>query len=248
MNARTVTLDIETSPNLADVWGLWNVNVGLSQLRATSEVMGVGYKWLGEPKVYFPSDYHTGHEAMLKEIWGVLDEADCVITYNGDSFDLKHLRRAFLLADMNPPSPVKSIDLLKIVRKNFRFSSNKLDHVAQQLGIGKKVSHSGHELWTKCMAGDERAWQKMRIYCMGDVRLTEKLYTKVEPWASSLPHQGLFSPNDELACPRCGSTRLQRRGQKAVQFQVYPQYQCQKCKGWLRGTEILDRAGGTRAL
>lgn len=248
MTARTVTLDIETSPNLADVWSIWNVNVSLSQLRATSEIIGVGYKWLGEPKTYFVSDFHDGHTTMLEHIHAVLSEADVVITYNGDSFDLKHLNRAFWLAGMAPPSPSKSVDLYKIVKRRFRFTSFKLDHVSQQLGIGKKVSHSGHDLWVRCMAGDATAWQKMAVYCKGDVRLTEKLYEKVKPWALNLPHQALFGPDSELACPRCGSTKLQKRGYKGVQFQTYQQYQCQACKGWLRGTEILGRAGGTRAL
>lgn len=247
MNARIVTLDIETSPNLAHVWSLWNVNVGLSQLQQTSEVLGVGYKWHGKSAVHFPSDFHTGHDEMLREVHAVLDEADIVVTYNGDSFDLKHLNRAFLLAGMAPPSPFKSVDLYKVVKRKFRFTSNKLDHVAQQLGIGKKVGHEGHALWVKCLAGDEVAWRRMRTYCMGDVRLTERLYDKLMAWSNG-PHAGLFTEAEGMVCPRCGSSKLHRRGNKAVMFQIYQQYQCLSCKGWLRGTEILGRAEGTRLL
>ncbi len=54
---------------------------------------------------------------------------------------------------MFPPAPFKEIDLLTVAKGRFRFVSNKLDYVAQQLGLGKKTEHSGHELWVQCMAG-----------------------------------------------------------------------------------------------
>ena len=50
-----------------------------------------------------------------------------------------------MLAGM--PSPFVQIDLLKN-RKAARFASNKLDHVAQQLGVGAKVKHEdGRNAW-----------------------------------------------------------------------------------------------------
>jgi hypothetical protein len=249
MTARILTLDIETSPALADVWKLWDNNVALNQLREVTHVIGVGYKWLGERQVHFTSDHAPGHAEMVREAWQVLDDCDVVVHFNGTTFDIPHLHREFLLAGLTPPSPFKQVDLLRVVKKNFRFLSNKLDHVSQQLGIGHKVHHSGHSLWVKCMAGDEAAWKKMETYCKGDVRLTEKLYERLLPWASTLPHQGLFVEDaDEPICPRCGSTKLQKRGTKAVQFQTYQQFNCGNCGGWLRGTEILGRAGSTRAL
>ncbi len=40
---------------------------------------------------------------------------------------------------------------LQTSRSKFRFVSNKLDYIAQRLGLGKKTAHEGHELWLKVM-------------------------------------------------------------------------------------------------
>ena len=90
---KVLTLDIETRPNLAHVWGLWQQNVGLSQIVERGHVMCWVAKWYGEKDPIFMSDHHDGHDAMIEGIWKLLDEADAVVTWNGVSFDMKHLRQ-----------------------------------------------------------------------------------------------------------------------------------------------------------
>ena len=58
--ARTLLLDIETRPNLAYVWGLWDQRVGINQLVSNSEVICYGAKWVGQKKTYFLSVHHDG--------------------------------------------------------------------------------------------------------------------------------------------------------------------------------------------
>ena len=84
---------------------------------------------------------------MLEGIHSLLDEADAVCHYNGTKFDMPTLNKEFLVHRMTPPPPMKQIDLLRVVKSQFRFPSNKLDYVAQRLGLGKKKDHEGHTLW-----------------------------------------------------------------------------------------------------
>jgi len=239
---KILTLDIETAPALADVWSLWNVNVGLSQLRQVSTVICFAAKWHGDRRVRFHSDFHDGHSEMVQAAHALIGEADVVVHYNGAKFDMPHLRREFLLADLAPHKPVQEVDLLKVAKGRFRFQSNKLDHVAQQLGIGSKVKHSGHELWVRCMAGDERAWRKMAAYNRADVRLTEALYDRLKPWIHNHPHAALYGELDPMTCslPGCGG-RLQKRGFKATALSTYQQYQCTACGAWSRGKTAINR-------
>jgi len=151
---KILLLDIETSPNTAHVWGLWNQNVSLNQLMESSYVMCWAAKWLGKKEILFDSIMENTHKNMIKRIHRLLNECDAVIHYNGSKFDIPTLNKEFILHGMNPPSPYKEIDLLKTSRSRFKFPSNKLDYVAQALGVGKKVHHEGHELWLKCMAKD----------------------------------------------------------------------------------------------
>jgi DNA polymerase elongation subunit (family B) len=179
---KILLLDIETSPNTAHVWGLYNQNVSLNQLMESSYVMCWAAKWLGEEEIYFDSIMESKHKSMIKKIHALLDECDAVIHYNGTKFDIPTLNKEFLLAGLAPPSPYKEIDLLRTSRSKFKFPSNKLDYVAQALGLGEKVKHIGHELWIKCMNKDKQAWDMMKKYNIQDVALLEKVYVKMLAW------------------------------------------------------------------
>lgn len=233
---KVLTIDIETSPNLAHVWSLWNVNVGLSQLRESARMISFAAKWRGSKKVAFHSDHHDGHEEMVQRAHALLDEADILVHYNGKKFDTPHLRREFLLAGLAPPAPFKEVDLCQVVKSRFRFPSNKLDYVSQALGIGAKVKHEGHELWVACLRGDEKAWARMRRYNKGDVVLTEQLYERLLPWISGHPHVGLLNGTDQPSCQRCGSTDLERRGFAYTDLSKFQQYNCRGCGAWSRGS------------
>ena len=244
-NVRVLFLDIENQPNEVFTWGLWKQNVSIAQIVQPGRVFGFGAKWLGAKDVMFYSDHEHGHETMVKVAWSLLDQADIVVSYNGISFDIPHLQREFLLVGLNPPKPFKQIDLLRVVRKQFRFASNKLDFVSQQLGIGHKTSHEGFALWVKCMEGDERAWAKMARYCKQDVKLTEKLYHYLLPWLTAVPHIGQMDGQSH-SCWACGGTKLVRDGTAFAFVTSYRLYQCRGCGAWVRGSTKLQDATTTR--
>lgn len=231
---KILLLDIETAPHLAHVWGLWDQRVGLSQLLESGYTLCWAAKWLGEKEVFFGS-VKQGADRMTRDIHKLMNEADAIVHYNGNKFDIPTLNKDFLLNGLPPPSPAKQIDLLRVVKQRFRFPSNKLDYVSQRLELGGKVEHSGHELWIKCMAGDPEAWAKMAAYNVQDVRLLEKLYHKLRPWIKGHPNHGLYNPDNSEVCPKCGSENHQRRGTEKTSTCVYQRFQCCSCGGWFRG-------------
>lgn len=179
---KILLLDIETTPLQVYTWGLWDQNIGINQIIKSTEMMCFGAKWLGQKSVTFKSVHHDGKKAMLEELHKLMDEADVLVGWNSASFDHKHINREFLENGMVPPSPVKDLDLMTVVKANFQFPSNKLDYVAQKLGVGSKVKHSGFELWIKCMDGDDKAWREMKKYQIQDVQLLDSLYDILLPW------------------------------------------------------------------
>ena len=230
---RTLLLDCETSPIQAWVWGLWQQNVGLNQIIEPTHVICMAYKWLGESKVGFQSTRHPDN-IMVSKAWDLLDEADCVMHYNGAAFDIPHLRREFLEAGLTPPSPFRQIDLLTTARKMFRFPSNKLAYITEALGLEGKVKHEGFELWTKCLAGDPKAWKKMQKYNERDVTLLEDLYELLQPWIPSHPSHAAFT--GEHVCPACGGSDLKRRGFAYTAVSKFDQWLCSSCGKWSRST------------
>lgn len=231
---KILLIDIETSPNLAHVWGLWNQNVGLNQLIEHTEMMSFAAKFLGDKRTRFYSTFHDGKEAMVQQAWDLLNEADVVMGWNSRSFDEKHLNREFLEAGLTPPSPYRSLDLMLAVKKKFRLPSNKLQYVSKLLGLQGKVQHSGHQLWIDCLAGSEKAWREMRKYNIQDVDLLEDIYFQLRPWIESHPAVALYDGTDGDSCPACGSTDLHRQGYAFTKLGRFPRFQCGGCGKWSR--------------
>ena len=234
---KILLLDIETSPNTAHVWGLYNQNVSLNQLMESSYVMCWAAKWLGEKDVYFNSMMESSHKKMIKQIYSLLEEADAVIHYNGTKFDIPTLNKEFLLLGMAPPSPYKEIDLLKTSRSKFKFPSNKLDYVAQALGLGEKVKHIGHELWIRCMNKDKQAWDMMKKYNIQDVVLLEKVYEKMLSWIRNHPNHNWYTGS--VVCPNCGGNHLVKRGTVCNSNTVYQRLRCKDCGKWSRSNKQI---------
>lgn len=245
-NIRVLTIDIENRPNVVHTWGLFNVNIGINQIITPAGTFGVGYKWYDEKQAHFLSDHVDGHEAMIRKTHALMTEADIIIGYNHVGFDIPHLNREFALLGLPLPKPSSYVDLLKVVRKQFRFSSNKLDFIAQQFDLGSKTSHQGHGLWVACLEGDEKAWALMAKYCRQDVVLTEKLYDRLRQYIPNHPHIGTWT-GDEWSCPNCGAADVSknRQGTAHTMVQQYRQYQC-KCGAWIRGTKKLKDPTSTR--
>lgn len=236
MSFKLLVIDIETRPSLGYVWQLWDQNISLSQLLEVGEVICFAAKWVGQKKVTFKSVYHHSKEEMVQSAWDLMNEADAIIHYNGRAFDIKHLNREFLLAGLKPPSPHKDIDLLTVARSRFKFVSNKLDHIAEQLGLGTKVSHSGFQLWTDCLKNDPAAWKKMKEYNIHDIVLTEQVYEILKPWIKNHPNVALYNGSEIFACRNCASEDLQKRGYAYTASSRYQQYCCNNCGAWNRDT------------
>ena len=226
-------LDIETRPIVAEVWKLYGIDhIGLNQVREFGGTICVGAMWHGDKRCQFFSDWQHGHRPMLEAIHRLWEQADAICGYNSDRFDLKKLKGEFVKEGMDPPSPVASIDVFKTVKREFGFDSNKLQHVADLLGVGSKLQHEGHALWTKVMQGDPKAQRTMERYCKQDVRLLERVYDKLLPWITTHPYLGKASG---YACNRCGSKNLTAQGEKRSKHFRIQSLKCSDCGGWRQG-------------
>jgi hypothetical protein len=228
---KILVLDIETKPLIAYVWRMYEEVNSIDKLIDTGGLLCFSAKWLGKNKTFFYSEWEHGTAAMVKAAHALLAEADAVITYNGDKFDLPKLQAEFATQEIGSPPPLTSIDVYKTTR-TMGFVSKKLDFVAKALGCGGKVEHEGLGLWIKVLAGDAKARKKMRQYNIGDVTLLEKVYLKIRPFIKNHPHMG-FTPKRE--CGACGSSKVhvsKWRRTKAMRIQ---QLHCQDCGSYYDG-------------
>ena len=244
---KRLILDIETAPNKVYTWGLYNQNIGINQIDEPGYILCWAAKWHGQKKIYFSSLYDHNKEYMLGTIYDLLNEADALIHYNGQRFDIPTLNQEFIMEGWTMPSPSIHIDLLKTARKQFRLPSNKLSYVAHYLKLGEKPSSSNMELWKSCMNGEAKAWKEMKKYNINDVVLTEKVYDKLLPWISNHPNHALFSKVGGVVCPTCGSQHLQKRGVTRTKTMSYQRYHCQDCGAWSRD-RLANREGNKNTL
>lgn len=241
MKPRIAFIDLENSPVLAFVWEAYETNILWKE--RDWYLMSYSVKWgdgrretLALPDFpLYKRERHNDRE-LAKALWRVFDEADVIIAHNGDGFDIKKANTRFIAHGLKPPSPFRSIDTLKEARKIGKATSNKLDDLCQDLEIGKKVAHTGKNLWRDCIAGDLLAWKVMKKYNAHDVYLLEKLYYYLRPWMKAHPNLRLY--DQKFGCPVCGSKRFQHRGVEHLLGYDMERLSCNECGKNFRGNKI----------
>ena len=241
---RILLLDIETSLHKVFTFNLFKAYIPPKQIIEPTRVLCWAAKWLNEKKVHFRDERDDDH---IEKIYELVNEADAIIHYNGQAFDMKHLNREFFLRDMPPPSSYSNIDLLKTIRKQFKFASNKLEYVSITLGYDGKVQHRGVQLWIDCQEhNDQKAWREMKQYNIRDVTEMEPIYYDLRSWITNHPNWGHYVGGDKIICRNCGSDRVKKNGIEHSAIVPYQRYQCLECRKPLRGRNKVKRVDGVK--
>jgi DNA polymerase elongation subunit (family B) len=242
---KVLIFDIETSPMELYGYGLFDQNFSLAQIKEDWYVLSWAAKWLGSPEeevIYrdvrenenLKDDY-----GIISQIWQMLDEADIVITQNGIRFDQKKLMARFIKHGFPRPSSFRHVDTLRIAKRHFGFTSNKLEFMTNFLNKKyKKLTHAefaGFDLWRACLEKNPAAWECMEKYNRYDVLALEELYLNLRPYDNTINfnvyHDGL-----ENYCS-CGTEKeLEFNGYDYTNIQKRPKFTCVDC-----GAEWISR-------
>ncbi|MFZ1987574.1 MAG: ribonuclease H-like domain-containing protein [Minisyncoccia bacterium] len=158
---RVITFDIETKA-VSLVRGRLDVN----ELELT--VVGIHDSETDTYSSYLKEE--------LPQLWPIIEHTDLLIGYNSDSFDIPLLNR-YYPGDL---TQIRSLDLMSEVQKTLG-RRLRLDSIARAtLGRGKSGDGLKAGTWW-----EEGRIDKVREYCLDDVRLTRELYDY------ALKHSGL---------------------------------------------------------
>lgn len=149
---RKITFDIETRNLFQDVGSTESTALDISVVCIHDSATDTYSSYLQED---FP------------KLWPIIEQADMLITFNGDHFDIPLLNK-YYSGDL---TKIKSLDLLVEIKKSLG-RRIKLDTIAEAtLGVKK----SGHGLeavtWWK-----EGQIDKIIKYCIDDVKITKDVY------------------------------------------------------------------------
>ncbi len=149
---RKITLDLETKNMFADVNSNDPTELDISVVCIHDSL---------------DDSYKSFTETNLKDLWPILEQADMLITWNGDHFDIPLLNK-YYSGDLNK---IKSLDLMKEVQLVLG-RRLKLDTVGQAT-LGRAKSGHGLEAIEWWKKGEI---EKIIAYCIDDVRLTKEIY------------------------------------------------------------------------
>lgn len=131
-----------------------------------------------------------------------------------------------------------TIDTLKVARSKFRFQSNRLNYIAEFLGLGGKIK-TEYNLWKDILLrNDKIAMEKMIKYCKKDVTLLEQVFKALRGHMIPKTHYGVIFGEDRGTCPECGSDDLMRNNKVITATGLTRiQYKCKTCNKYHSKTD-----------
>lgn len=235
--------DIETAPITSYHWGLFDQTIGLNQIIEDWFILSFSARYQGETDYYYFDQRSETHiqndENLLKQVHKVLSGADVLVGHNSVKFDFKKLNARFIKYGLLPLNHFIHVDTLKIARKHFAFTSNKLSYLADYLKCDiKKSEHAkfkGMDLWNECLKGNQEAFTEMESYNKTDVDVVEQVYDKLAPWEPTINFQAfLFG----TVCS-CGQTKFFKDGFRYTRQGKFQVFRCHNCSKTFTAKENL---------
>lgn len=203
--------DIETSPMICYSWRIgYNLNLSFDNIISDWKIICISYKWQDKDKIYsLKWDENMCDKIMLEEFVKIMNEADEVIAHNGDRFDIKKIRTRCLHHRIPMFPNYRTLDTLKKAKSGFNFPNNRLDTIAQWLGVGAKIKHRGFDMWKDVVKNDREALKEMTDYCDMDVVVLEDVYLSIQSYINQNTHIGTLNGGWKYSCPSCGSEDIE---------------------------------------
>lgn len=149
---KKVVFDIETSNVFADVG---KNDASLLDI----SVVGVYQYATDKYNIFEPNEF--------KNLWPILENADLLIGFNSEHFDLPLLNK-YYSGDL---TKIRHLDILKEIRNSFG-RRMKLDQIAEgTLGVRKSGQGMQATIWWK--NGEH---EKVKKYCLDDVKITKDVF------------------------------------------------------------------------
>lgn len=228
MSAKILIFDIEAT-NLAANFG---------------RMLCFGWKWLDEKQTYVKSitDYPkrfandpTDDRELVAHAKEVLESADIWVTWFGTYFDVPFIQTRLLAHRFTPLPPTAHEDGWKTARYCLKLNNNRLKTVSEFLGVEEKTPLLP-VMWVRAAAGHKKSIDYVKQHCKQDVIVLEEVHKLISPWikqpANVLIPTAAVNGTKVWGCPRCGGTKLQKRGLMIAKTSYRQRYQCVSCGGW----------------
>jgi uncharacterized protein YprB with RNaseH-like and TPR domain len=228
---RILFFDIETAPIKGYTWGIYEQSV----IKVIEDwfILSYAAKFRDDDRFfYLDQRYAKPVEDDFQLLCGIhhlLSECDITVSHNGIKFDHKKLNARFIKHGLPPLNHYTQIDTLKIARKHFAFTSNKLADLAKFLQCDiHKSTHAkfpGFSMWDECLKGNQEAFEEMQSYNQTDVEVLIQVFNKLAPWDSTINYQSFHY----VPTCSCGNTKFFKDGFKYTRQGKFQVRRCSEC-------------------
>ena len=236
--------DIETAPIRGYTWGLYEQNV----IKVIEDwfVLSYAAKFRDDDRFFYLDQRFANPVQddfqLLCGIHHLISECDILIGHNSMKFDTKKLNARFIKHGLAPLNHYVQIDTLRIARKHFSFTSNKLADLAKFLSCDiEKSTHSkfpGFTMWDECMKGNQESFQEMESYNKTDVDVLIAVFNKLAPWEPTINFQAFYQ---RQVC-QCGSEKFFKDGFRFTRQGKFQIYRCHSCsKTFTTKENLIDK-------
>jgi len=255
---KILILDVERLPGITkqywwDRGDLKNRYIHYETVERHPRTTVVCAKWYFDDEVIQLAEWDKGgRKKFLRNVHHLMSQADIIVGHNIDNADIPWLAGDLHIeAGLPPLPPMKTVDTLKVLRRQFKSGApfKSLDAFCQIVGIPSKTDRYDR-------AAMERAVYKKSVedrerlvsYCVGDVLATQGLYDFLRAYISNHPALFVDGKDHLTTCHRCGHDTEPIPRRYVANVLTYSMRRCSSCSGYSRISIEPERLSIVRSV
>jgi hypothetical protein len=195
-------------------------------------------KWYFDDEVIQLAEWDKGgRKQFLRKVYRLLEKADIVVGHNVDGADIPWLKGDLHIeAGLPPLPPFKTVDTLKILRREFKSGApfKSLDAFCTIVGLDSKTDRYDRHAMERAVAGSKEDRERLTNYCVGDVLAGQALYDWCAPHAKTHPALFVDGKDKLTVCNRCGHDTEPIAKRYVANVMTYSMRKCVHCGGYSR--------------
>lgn len=210
-------------------------------------------KWYDRPDVIQLAEWDKGgRKQFLRKVHRLMEQADIIVGHNVDNADIPWLRGDLHIEAALPPlPPFKTVDTLKVLRREFKSGApfKSLDAFCQIVGIPAKTDRYDRESMERAASGkstEDR--ERLTAYCVGDVIATQGLYDFLRGHIKNHPALFMDGKDKMTICHRCGHDTEPIARRYVANIMTYSMRKCVACGGYSRISVEPERLSIVRGV
>jgi len=240
---RILIIDVERLPGVSrqywwDRGDLKNRYIHYETVERFPRCTIVCAKWYDDAETIRLTEWDKGgRKKFLREVHRLLERADIIVGHFVDGADLPWLRNDLHVeAGLPPLPPFKTVDTLKVLRKEFGTGVpfKALDAFCRILGIPGKIDRYDRDAMERAVAGSAQDRERLVNYCAADVIACQGLYDWERPYIKNHPALFVDGKDKLTVCNRCGHDTEPIARRYVANVLSYSMRKCVSCGGYSR--------------